>query len=78
MRFVSHARKDKPFRAILKKTGEFLHLSGSGFTRDINWAWTGTLNQFMALKSHMESAGHWNQEDEWTLQKKPYESRLPS
>ena len=44
-------RRNKPFYNALNEEGDYLHWSGAIFTRNIEWAWKGTLEQFNAMKA---------------------------
>lgn len=48
--FASY-RANKPFYHALNEEGDYLHWSITIFTRNIEWAWKGTAEQFAAIKS---------------------------
>lgn len=52
---IAHA-KDKIY-LVDDGTGDFLHLSGSGRTRNPDWAWLGFKHQAETLKQRAKASG---------------------
>lgn len=54
---LSQSKAAKKFYLRDRNTGAFLHLSGTGATKDTDYAWAGTLTQAACLQSRAAAKG---------------------